>query len=153
MPGFLLETGGDWKVQIRPRNASRSWRRRLLAYHEQRQQRREAERGRDYRHAASHAVDQETKYQGSRRLRLPRRSPDDAEAIAVVYGTEDRQRQGAARDGQDAVAGAMKDRERACGAATGQRENGSADRMRQAPKPGRQHRTIAPEKPCFPPTA
>ena len=80
------------------------------------------------------------------RLRHPRGRADHAEAIAVILRTEDRERQRAARNGQDAVAEAEEDRERAGCSATRDREDGSADRVRQAGQPGRQQRMIAAEK-------
>ncbi len=95
-------------------------RRRLLPQQKQRQQRRQAERGGNDQDAASHGVDQETERQGRRRLRHPRRRADDAKPIAIILRAEDRQRQRAARNGQDAVAGAVKDRECACGSAAHQ---------------------------------
>ena len=40
-------------------------------------------------------------------MREPRRRADQAKPIAVVLGAEDRQRQRAARDGQDPIARAL----------------------------------------------
>ena len=84
--------------------------------------------------------------QRRRGLRHPRRRADDAEAIAVILRAEDRERQRAARDGQDAVAGAMEDREHAGRAAAGEAEDRRADRMGEAGEPGRDQRMIAAEE-------
>ena len=90
---------------------ARSNRRRLHPQQTQRQQGRETERGRDDQDPAAHGVDQQVEQQRCRRLRHPRRRADQAEAIAIILRAEDRQRQRTARDGQDAVAGAVEDRE------------------------------------------
>ena len=113
MLGVLLETVRIWKGKCIGRRA-RSRRHRLLSEQRQRQQGREAEGGRDDQDAASHRVDQQTERQRCCGLRHPRRRADDAQPIAIILRAKDRQRQRAARNGQDAVAGAMKDRECAC---------------------------------------
>ena len=121
-------------------------RRRRLLQQEQRQQGRQAQRGGDHQDPAAHHVDQQAERQRRRGLRHSRRRADDAEPIAIILRAEHRQRQGAARNGQDAVAGAMKNRERACRGAADQPDDGGADRMRQARQPGRNQRMIAAEK-------
>src|SRR5580704_7285277 len=90
----------------------RSRRRPLGAQQQQREQGGEAERGGDDQDPASHGVDQKSERQWGGRLRHPRRRADDAKPIAIIFRAEDRQRQRAARNGQDTVAQTEKDRER-----------------------------------------
>src|SRR5271154_3913765 len=73
-----------------------SLRARLAPQQAERDQRGQAERGRDDQNAASHRIDQKAERQRGGGLGHPRRCPDKAEAIAVIHRAEDRQRQGAA---------------------------------------------------------
>src|SRR6267154_442645 len=94
----------------RANSASRLCPGRTVAQQEQRRERGQAERGGDDEDAAAHHVDQEAEQQRRRGLRHPRRRADDAKAIAVILRTEDRERQRAACNREDSVAGAVKDR-------------------------------------------
>src|SRR5437016_1998559 len=93
----------------------------------------------------THDVDQQAERQRGAGLRDPCRCADDPEAIGVVLWTEDRERHGAARNGQNAVAGAVKDGKHARRATACQSDNGGTDRMRQARQPARHQRVIAGE--------
>ena len=106
----------------------------------------QAERGGHDQDAASHRVDQQSERQRRGGLRHSRRRPDDAEPIGIVLRAEDRQRQRAARDRQDTVAGPMEDRKRAARDAAAQdADDGGADRVGQAGDAGRKQRVIAAE--------
>jgi len=58
-------------------------------------------------------------------------APIDPQPVGIVLRAEDRERHRAARNGQNAVAGAVKDRKHTGRAAAGQPQDCGADRMRQ----------------------
>ncbi len=98
---------------------------------EQRAQCHEAERGRNDQHSAAHPVDQEAEDQRRRGLRHAGRRAQQAKPVAVVAWAEDRERQRAARDRDDAIASAVKDRKQA-GTAGGREEGAPSGCMAKA---------------------
>jgi hypothetical protein len=98
-------------------------------------QRREAKARRNHHHTASHRLQQQPKREERHRLGDPGRRTDQAEPIGVVFRSEDRERQRSARDGENAVAGAVQQGEARRGAAAEDADDAGADRMGDTGQP------------------
>ena len=107
---------------------------------EQRNKRGEAKSRRHEDDGWAHGVEQEPEQQRGERLRRPRRGAEQAGAFAVTVRAEDGERDRAARDGQKAIAGAVKNGEGCGRGRADDRENDRAEWMQQRRDPRRNQR-------------
>jgi hypothetical protein len=77
------------------------------------------------------------------------RRADQSEPVSLVFGSEDRERQRAARDGEDAIAGAMQQGEGRSGTPAENTDHAGADRMCEAGEPGGDERIETAQKAGF----